>query len=351
LWRIADEPIMALDGDTAGLRAAYRVIDLALPLIEAGKSLRFVLMPEGQDPDDLLRAQGPSAVQALVDRAMPMVDLLWQRETEGRDFDSPERKAALDKALRDKIKLIRDPGIRSHYGQAIKDMRWQLFRPQSKSGPRKGAASGRWQKQEPVRATTKSSLLAASGGAAEVQLREAVILATLIKTPEILDEFEAALDKLACSAPHHESIRDALVFHQPVGTGDLEAELSEKLGVDVVEKLLNLPHVALVPAVRRPGDVDLARMTVAETLAKLQADRGLAAEIIEAEQDMAGVADEAITWRLSEAAQARNRALMSQQEDKTEYERGENGAQMSRAERERFDALLEQIGFEKGSDR
>lgn len=350
LWRIADEPIMALDGDTAGLRAAYRVIDLALPLLEAGKSLRFVLMPEGQDPDDLLRTEGASAVQALLDKAMPMVDLLWQRETEGRDFDSPERKAALDKALREKIMTIRDPSLRSHYGQAIKDLRWQLFRPKPKGGGGFAARGGKWQKIEPVRATTKSSLLVASGEAAQTHLREAVVLATLIRNPEILPEFEADLDRLQCEPPHHGLIRDALLFHQPGATGTLEAELSEKLGLDMVEKLLSLPHVALVPAVRRPGDAELARMTVGETLAKLEADRGLAAEIREAEQDIAGVVDEAVTWRLNEAAQARNRAWTSQQEDKTEYERGRNGAPVSRAERERFDALLDQIGFNKGSE-
>lgn len=86
-------------------------------------------MPEGQDPDDLIRASGASAVQNVIDGAIPMVQLLWRRETEGRNFDSPERKAALDKALRQKIMLITDPSIRSHYGQAIKDLRWDLFRP------------------------------------------------------------------------------------------------------------------------------------------------------------------------------------------------------------------------------
>ena len=136
LWRIADEPIIALDGDTAGLRAAMRVIDLALPVLEAGKSLRFAIMPEGQDPDDVIRAGGAGALQKLLDAALPMVRLLWQRETEGKSFDSPERKAALDKALREKIKLIKDPSIRQHYGQEIKDLRWQLFRPAAR--PRDG---------------------------------------------------------------------------------------------------------------------------------------------------------------------------------------------------------------------
>ncbi len=126
MWRIHPEPVIALDGDTAGLRAAMRVIDLALPMLEAGQSLRFAIMPEDQDPDDLIRAQGAGAMQKLLDQALPMVRLLWRRETEGKVFDSPERKAALDKSLREAVKKIADPSIRNHYGEEIKQLRWQL---------------------------------------------------------------------------------------------------------------------------------------------------------------------------------------------------------------------------------
>jgi DNA primase len=128
MWRIHPEPVIALDGDKAGLRAAMRVIDLALPLLEAGQALRFAIMPEGLDPDDLIRDQGHEAMQAVIDGAVPMVKLLWQRETDGKVFDSPERKAALDKSLRQAIRKIKDPSIRQHYGDDIKDLRWQLFR-------------------------------------------------------------------------------------------------------------------------------------------------------------------------------------------------------------------------------
>ena len=167
-WRIAPEPVIALDGDTAGLRAAMKLIDLALPLLEAGQSLRFAILPEGQDPDDLIRGDGPAAVQRLIDNATPMVRLLWQRETEGKTFDSPERKAALDKALRDKIKLIRDPSIRSHYGQEINALRRDLFAPKRKArGP---WVAGRKPAQTPL-ASTKTSLIAASGDAAETRMR------------------------------------------------------------------------------------------------------------------------------------------------------------------------------------
>ncbi len=160
IWRIAPEPIIALDGDTAGLRAAMRLIDLALPLLEAGQSLRFAILPEGMDPDDLIRAAGAGGdAGAAGRRRLPMVRLLWQRETEGQSFDSPERKAALDKALRDRIRLIRDPSIRAHYGQEIKALRWQLFAPPR--GPRKG----QWKRRQAAAAAGDAGhqVLAAGG--------------------------------------------------------------------------------------------------------------------------------------------------------------------------------------------
>src|SRR6056297_2286086 len=346
LWRIADEPIMALDGDTAGLRAAYRVIDLALPLLEAGKSLRFVLLPEGQDPDDLLRAKGASAVQKLLDEAMPMVQLLWQRETEGRDFDSPERKAALDKALREKIKLIRDPSIKAHYERAIKDLRWQLFNPR-RSGGQGQRRSGKWQPTPTARASTKTSLLVAAGDEARTQMREAVILAALVCCPELCEEFEDALEGMECADPDHIRLRDLILRHAPDGAGILREKIETLLGVETLERLFSQPHVALTPAVRRRCDAEAARMTVAEELAKLKAEAGWTAEMSEASEDIAGIADEAVTWRLGQAAETRNRAQRSQQEDKAEYEVGDNGARISRDEREQFEALLERIRYSK----
>ena len=138
-------------------------------------------------------AYGAQALQKLLDRAIPMVDLLWQRETQNKNFDSPERKAGLDVALREKIKLIRDPAIRQYYGQAIKELRWQLFRSQNNSVQR---SRNTWQNKQPQAATlaTKSSVLATADDAqVTVQLRESVILAALICTPEVMVEFENGL--------------------------------------------------------------------------------------------------------------------------------------------------------------
>ena len=214
MWRVSDEPIIALDGDTAGIRAAQRLIDLALPLLEAGKSLRFAVMPAGQDPDDLIRAGGPGAMQHLLDTARPMIHLLWEREVHGKNFDSPERKAALDKILRDKLRLIKDPSIRGYYGQAVKDMRWELFRPKMQSRkfiPKGGGAPAAAQ------ATTRSSSLASSSEHSHV-LRQSVILASLFKAPEALAAVEGQLEDLQFVKPQHRDMQQFLLQY----TGALE---------------------------------------------------------------------------------------------------------------------------------
>ena len=98
-WRMSDEPILAMDGDKAGLRAADRVARLALPKLSPGKTLRFALMPDGKDPDDLVRSGGVSAMQSLLDKAEPLSEMIWRSETEGQSFDQPERRAKLNDSI------------------------------------------------------------------------------------------------------------------------------------------------------------------------------------------------------------------------------------------------------------
>ncbi len=347
LWRISDEPIIALDGDTAGLRAAMRAVDLALPLLEAGKSLRFALMPEGKDPDDLLRAEGSGAVQGVLDAAIPMVKLLWQRETEGKVFDSPERKAALDKSLREKIKLIRDPSIRSHYGQEIKDLRWQLFRPQRQSQNRPWQPRGKWQPQaQPATPGARASFLASAENA-DIQLREAAILAIVILNPQVVVQFETQLEEMDCHDPDHAALRGAILRHAIDDPDNLQDHIMQTLGPEPLENLLALRHVAVIPCVYKPGDVEKAEMTLAEELAKIKALRGLDAEIAEAAEELSDLADEALTYRLAQAAEERNRTSRSQNEDRAVFDIADNGARINRDEKDAFEAITSGIKFER----
>ncbi len=116
LWRVSDEPVLCFDGDKAGLGAAFRAIDRALPLLKPGKSLSFAFLPDGKDPDDIVRAGGAAAMQKALDAALPLVDVLWRRETEARALDTPERRAALRSHLREMVASIADKDVRNAYG-------------------------------------------------------------------------------------------------------------------------------------------------------------------------------------------------------------------------------------------
>ncbi len=127
MWRMAEEPVLCFDGDKAGRKAAYRAIETALPLIGAGKSLRFAFLPDGQDPDDLARSGGAEAVEAVLGASRPLVDVLWAREAEAGQLDTPERRAALERRLLESIKVISDETLRRHYRQDIETRLAGLF--------------------------------------------------------------------------------------------------------------------------------------------------------------------------------------------------------------------------------
>lgn len=346
MWRVSNEPVIALDGDAAGLRAALRVIDLALPLLEAGQGLRFAVLPAGLDPDDLLRAQGAGAMQAVLEAAQPMVNLLWQRETEGRDFDSPERKAALDKTLRTALMRIKDSSIRGHYGEEIKRLRWALFGQARKAAPRKEWVPGQrgkgapWAPALPPVAGTKTSALAQ--GISDERLLEQIILAALITHPTLIARFEPVLDRLDFTDPIEDRLRIALLH---CGEG---AEMQEKLLSEhraVVESLLQQNHVMTAPPIRKTDDTDYAEVCVGDMLRKLRSARGGRREVKEAVEDLDGLADEGLTWRLAQANEARFSAAKGPEAVKGEGFVAENGVEMDREELEEARNLWDRIDF------
>jgi DNA primase len=129
LWKMADEPVLCFDGDKAGVRAAFRAVDIAMPRLKPGKSLKFALLPNGQDPDDLLRSAGREAVVEVVEAAKPLAAMLWTRETEGHSFDTPERRAALDARINEVTNGIADESVRKYYRQDFQDRLRQFFAP------------------------------------------------------------------------------------------------------------------------------------------------------------------------------------------------------------------------------
>jgi DNA primase len=202
VWKIADEPYLCFDGDNAGRRAAQRGADRALPLLKAGKSLRFVAMPAGEDPDSLIRARGASAIDGVLKLARPLSDIVWDLDTEGKPTDTPERRAALQRDVMNRVDRIADPAVRDYYRAEMKTRLNKLRQPNGQpwwgSGPRR---SFRGQPGAPVAPFPPGAAARASAmdvdGSRQVQL----LLGVLVKRPSLLHILHEEVSRLEIANP------------------------------------------------------------------------------------------------------------------------------------------------------
>ena len=119
-WKITPEPTLCFDGDGAGIKAAIRSVDRALPILKAGYSLKYVFLPDKQDPDEFLQAHGHDAFQKYLENTTPLVNLLWRKNVEGQPVGTPEQKALIEKNLKEEVAKITDETVRNYYQQAMK---------------------------------------------------------------------------------------------------------------------------------------------------------------------------------------------------------------------------------------
>ena len=324
LWRVSDEPIVALDGDAAGLRAAIRLIDMALPMLAPERSLRFCQLPEGQDPDDLIRAQGVEAMRRLVSAAKPLVHLLWQRETSGKVFDSPERRAGLDQALRKALGQIADSGLRNHYAAEIKRLRSELF-DTGQNGKRSHFVSSKKFDRSPAQATRSSRLAGPENS--EMNVGESIIVPLLIKFPELIVSLRDKLEAFEMSRLSDQEILNELLAHDDELDPDQASEVVvSKFGIDALEKTFASGHVKNTLFICSKNGLAATERTVLDQINKIQAQRGLQIETDEFVEDFASLdsGNEVPSVRLGEASEAKNKILRDSaksDEDDTEDRR------------------------------
>jgi DNA primase len=274
LWKMADEPVLCFDGDSAGLRAAYRAVDLAMPRLKPGKSLKFALLPQGQDPDDLARSGGREAVADVIAAARPLAAILWVRETEGHSFDTPERRAALEARINEVTSAIGDDAVRKYYRQDFNARLSQFFAPAQGAREPRGRQNwqnnrqGNWQgnRQDrrngdfaqrngafPRAATggrstpyvVVSQQLASSpvhrGHRVSVPLREALILQAALNYPWLLHDHLEEFASLEFRHADAERIKSALVdiaAHSAAADAEaVQAELASRGLTEVAARI------------------------------------------------------------------------------------------------------------------
>ncbi|MDQ6703249.1 MAG: DNA primase [Pseudomonadota bacterium] len=250
LWKMAEEPILCFDGDRAGRKAAYRAIDMALPLIGPGSSLGFALLPEGQDPDDLVHSGGREAIAQLLSHALPLADLIWIRETENKIFATPERRAGLERRFGEIAREIRDEALRRHYQAEFKERLFQFFgrggyRPfaAAANATRGGGAKAAWQRSSEPKSNLATVPLVSQSlaksplfrpGKPSLPPRDGLILLLLLNHPGLISRHIEDLAEIAFLSSEAGALRDALLAsaaaaHLPAQTLDEPSQAAPSL--------------------------------------------------------------------------------------------------------------------------
>ncbi len=248
LWRMAPEPLLCFDGDNAGQRAAWRAAERALPLLEPGRSLSFVMLPRGEDPDSLIVARGASAFDALIDASKPLADVIWDEESSRLRLDTPERLAGLEKRLDDHVFQIAERKVqfqyRAHFRKRLREV--------------SGAARGRagWTGPGAGTGFAPGAGLGARRGTEGLRGRQnQILLAAVLNHPGLLDEFAERLASINLSQPKLDKLREEILLvyadRSGLDSGRLERQLREQGFAEELDVLLG-PDVYVHAAFARP---------------------------------------------------------------------------------------------------
>jgi len=315
LWNMAEEPVLCFDGDDAGVRAAYRAVDLAMPRLRPGKSLKFAMLPQGQDPDDLLRSAGREAVAEVIAGARPLASMLWARETEGHQFDTPERRAALEARINEMMAAIADDSVRKYYRQDFAERLAQFFAPARRE---RNASGEGWRRDfRPRRQrlapgdkhtpyVVVSQQLAASplhrGHRTAVPRREALILQAALNYPWLLHDHLEEFASLEFRHADTERLRSALVdiaVHAAAADADVvRAELSARGLTDIMNRVATAITTPSVWGTRPEAAPDDVLVTWQQLVALHRQWHSLIKELRDAEQALGQDASEANFLRL-----------------------------------------------------
>ena len=247
LWRTTPEPILAFDGDAAGLKAAHRAAHLALPHLKPGYSLRFAFLPTGEDPDSFIAANGAGAMSVLLETALPLSQLLWRAETEGKDLSTPERRAGLEHSLKEIVERITDAKVADYYRRGFDQLVFDSFKRRSPAAgggsqpraPMRNAVPGggkfrgdfRPRPQlgtpEAVSPTVQSSALVRSGTVGARHAKEMELGRLLVESPEIALAEAESLAELDLKDPSLDRLRHELLNLAASGSS------LEKAGVQI----------------------------------------------------------------------------------------------------------------------
>jgi len=245
LWKLADEPYLCFDGDNAGRRAASRAAERALPLLRPGKSLRFLTLPAGEDPDSLIRTRGTDAVRRVLDLARPLSDMIWELEIEGKPADTPERRASLQRSVEQRVAEIADPMVREYYRTEMRNRLNRMRRPEAPAWQPGGGGRKPFRRPgDPEPAPfAAGSAARRSGEGLDGSRQERVLLGALIERPALLHILAEELASLPIGHPELVRLRSGLLDALSLVPSGVDPAADEAAGDPSLEAQLIQQHL------------------------------------------------------------------------------------------------------------
>jgi DNA primase len=324
LWRLSPSPILCFDGDAAGQKASVRAALRALPYVGPGRSLAFVTLPPGQDPDDLLRARGRQALEDLIEQSEHLVDRLWRHEQGAEPLETPEARAGLRRRLLDHVSVIADPEVRDQYRLELLrrygDLTRPPPRPERQWQPQRGFSGGkggnrapggnfRGARFEPYRPVSDGARAVAAGGL-DPRLARAV-MAGLLRHPDAIGEHVEAIGALLLPDRRLAALRDALLSAALVH-GALDQErlntILTHVGAHALAEGLRQERGLAFSFTRRDADPERALRDLVLVIDTLAAQPGLVSALDAATERLKESGDEAAFREQQRLREARDEA-------------------------------------------
>lgn len=226
LWKMMVDtpktPILCFDGDNAGRRAAERAVERILPLLKPDHSVKMAFLPQGEDPDSLIKVKGKKAFEDILNSALPLIDFLWQSEISGRNLDTPEEKAGLSKDLKNRVNQISDRTVQHYYNEAIREKVREKFSTKNRSEGDYRSGGGSWQKSFKGNGFNKfnnkfnkspaHNIAMRRPAAKSESLEPVILLAAMINHPKLFEEFEEKFCALQIEDPTLDHLRQQIIL-------------------------------------------------------------------------------------------------------------------------------------------
>ncbi len=261
-WKVCEEPTLCFDGDGAGIKAAIRSVDRALPILKPGYSLKYIFLPDKQDPDEFLRAKGHDAFTEYLTKTTPLVDLLWKKNFDNAPVATPEQKALVEKNIMDEVAKITHEQVRSYYQQAMKQ---RIYYELGKGAWLASISQGNKWNGQGGQKTGRQMPVKVQVTRPKTTLDELVlkfVLSALIFYPELILQFEEKMSLFSFPNAELQKLFDTMLEIVNAHDGDeafnsnvLCAELEEK----GLKKLLNSLWELKMFRLQKPFESNLRR--------------------------------------------------------------------------------------------